>query len=153
MKLNQLSVLCFVLFVIFDGTNSQFFGRQARRRQCTTNQHCSSEKYRKLCSRYRCVVSPNNECNNEADCPGDSECRGGSCQLCSGQRFVPSIGNIEKTMYVSFLLSGQTGSFLAVLKFLQLKLKYATFEGGFFMFSWAKKCKRAELLEIKPQKL
>ena len=35
---------------------------------------------------------------------------------------------------MSFQLSGQTGSFLAVLKFLQLKLKYATFEGGFSCF-------------------
>ena len=86
--------------------------------ECTTNQHCSSGKY---CSRYKCVIPPNNQCNNESDCPGDSECRWGSCQLCSGQRFAPSIGNIIKAVYVSFLLSGQTGSFLGVLEFLQLK--------------------------------
>jgi hypothetical protein len=41
---------------------------------------------------------------------------------------------------VSFQLSGQTRPVWTVLKFLQLKLKYnATFEGGFFMFSLAKK--------------
>ena len=32
MKFNQLFVLCFFLFVIFDGTSSQFFGRRTRRR-------------------------------------------------------------------------------------------------------------------------
>ena len=36
----------------------------------------------------------------------------------------------------TFLLSGQIGPFWAVLKFLHLKLKYATVDGGFFMFSW-----------------
>ena len=40
---------------------------------------------------------------------------------------------------MSFQLSGQSGSFLAVLKFLQLKLKYATFEGGFFMWVFQEK--------------
>ena len=34
---------------------------------------------------------------------------------------------------MSFHLSGQTGLFLAVQKFLQLKVKYATFEDGVFM--------------------
>ena len=36
--------------------------------------------------------------------------------------------------YVCFQLCGQTRKFLAVLKFLPLMLKYATFEGGFFMY-------------------
>ena len=39
---------------------------------------------------------------------------------------------------MSFQLSGP---FLAVLKFLQLKLKYATNEDDFSMLSWAKKSK------------
>ena len=40
-----------------------------------------------------------------------------------------------------FQLSGQIDPCLAGLKFLWVKLKYATFEGDSFMFSWTKKMK------------
>ena len=59
MKLNQLFVLCFFLFVIFDGTTSQFFGRNTRRKQqpqrvnpsnnqCYYDNQCSTGKCRQL---------------------------------------------------------------------------------------------------------
>ena len=54
------------------------------------------------------------------------------------QRFVTSIGNIEKVPYVSFQLSEQTGLIWAVLKMSPILLKYPTFEGFFFIFSLAK---------------
>ena len=53
-------------------------------------------------------------------------------KLGGSQRFVPSIGNIEKAVQVSNCL-GRPGHILAVeLKFLQLKVKYASFQVGFF---------------------
>ena len=59
MKFNQLFVLCFFLFVIFDGTTSQFFGRNTRRKQqpqrvnpsnnqCYYDNECSTGKCRQL---------------------------------------------------------------------------------------------------------
>ena len=59
MKFNQLFVLCFFLFVIFDGTTSQFFGRNTRRKQqpqrvnpsnnqCYYDNQCSTGKCRQL---------------------------------------------------------------------------------------------------------
>ena len=58
MKLNQLFVLCFFL-VIFDGTTSQFFGRNTRRKQqpqrvnpsnnqCYYDNQCSTGKCRRF---------------------------------------------------------------------------------------------------------
>ena len=52
------------------------------------------------------------------------------------QRFVPSIGNIDKA--VCFLLIGQTGSFLAVLKFSTILLKVSYFGGCLFSVSKTK---------------
>ena len=56
-----------------------------------------------------------------------------------GQRFVKSIGNIEKS-YVNFQLFEQTCPILTVLKISAILLKYPTFE-GFFMLSWRKQVK------------
>ena len=41
--------------------------------------------------------------------------------------------------YVSFQLSWRTGTLLAVLKIFAILLKYRTFEGAFFVFSWTNK--------------
>ena len=56
MMLKQLFVLCFFLFVIFDGTNSQFFGRQARQRQQTkrVNPNNNSSYYDNQCHTGKC---------------------------------------------------------------------------------------------------
>ena len=59
MKLNQVFVLFFVLFVIFDGTDSLFFGRRTRRKQqpkrvnpnnnrCYYDNQCSTGKCRRF---------------------------------------------------------------------------------------------------------
>ena len=39
--------------------------------------------------------------------------------------------------YVSLQLAGLTGLFLSLLKMSAILLKYPTYEGGFFMISWA----------------
>ena len=50
----------------------------------------------------------------------------------SKQRFVSSIGNIEKAIWANRAVLGSTET-------AEQKLKYATFEDGFFNFSGAKK--------------
>ena len=70
-------------------------------------------------------------------------------KLGGSQRFVPSIGNIENAMWV-FNCLGRPGHFSAVLKFLQLKLKYASFQGGFHGHSSV--CTK-KLLKIKLRQL
>ena len=58
----------------------------------------------------------------------------GQIWLLQCQRFVSSIGNIEKAMWV-WADRADLGS----TKTAEQKLKYATFEGNFFNFSGAKK--------------
>ena len=55
---------------------------------------------------------------------------------CAVQRFVSSIGNIEKAVWVSTVWADRAD--LGSTKTAEQKLKYATFEASFFMFSWAK---------------
>ena len=57
MKSNQVFVLLFVIFVIFDSTESLFFGKRYRRR------------------RKKPVVNPNNN-----DCYYDNQCSTGKCR-------------------------------------------------------------------------
>ena len=52
-------------------------------------------------------------------------------QISCSQRFVTSIGNIEKSTYVSLQLLG-------IMKISAILLKYPTFEASFLMFSWSK---------------
>ena len=56
MKFNQLFVLCFFVFVIFDGTTSQFFGRRTRRKQQTQRVNPSNNQcyYDNQCSTGKC---------------------------------------------------------------------------------------------------
>ena len=55
------------------------------------------------------------------------------------QRFLQSIGNLEKDKWVFNYISGSNGPFLAVLNFLQLKLNHTNFEGVFSCFHGQKK--------------
>ena len=74
-------------------------------------------------------------------------------KLGGSQRLVPSIRNIEKAIWVSNCL-GRQGHFLAELKFLQLKLNYATFQGGSFScFHGHGSVRTTKLLKIKLRQL
>ena len=55
------------------------------------------------------------------------------CLIGHSQRFIPSIGNIEKS-YASSQMSGQTGLFLAVLKFSAILVMYTTLRVVFSCF-------------------